>query len=328
MGRNRKKANQKLPDYVYINRGRYVYIQRINGVQQKPVVMGKVSDTPLHELYSAYNDLTAPNNTDTVQYLADQYLASDKFKALKSGTETKRNLKTILAAPCNGKTLGDANYRDVTTGLIQQYIDWRAMVAANREIAALSSAWSWCYRRDITLTPNPVKGVERFKESHRTRLVSEAEYMAVYALASKPYKVAMELAYLCRMRRSEVLDTRYKDVTDDGLDTRRLKGSKDAITLWSDRLRAAVDMGMAGKIKTSEMPLVTTDKGTQIRGNAFSKQFKILVDKSGVEPFTFHDLKRRGVTNFDGDKKDAGGWQSEAMVRTYDMSKLKAKATE
>ena len=38
----------------------------------------------------------------------------------------------------------------------------------------------------------------------------------------------------------------------------------------------------------------------------------------GIERFTFQDLKAKGVSDFDGDKKKASGHKSEAMVAVYD----------
>ena len=71
----------------------------------------------------------------------------------------------------------------------------------------------------------------------------------------------MEIAYLCRMRRSEVLDLRVKDIEDAGFNTRRLKG----------------------KLRIPEMTIV----GMSVKGDAFTQGFRKLVKKSGVEWFTF-----------------------------------------
>ena len=75
------------------------------------------------------------------------------------------------------------------------------------------------------------------------------------------------------------------------------------------------------------MPMFT-DNGSGIKPNAFSKAFVKLVKAAGVEPFTFHDLKSRGVSGFSSDKMDAGGWKDLKMVNVYDRSKLKVDATE
>jgi len=52
---------------------------------------------------------------------------------------------------------------------------------------------------------------------------------------------AMEIAYLCRMRLSEVLDLTDSNELPTGLLIKRRKGSRDNITEWNPRLRAAWD---------------------------------------------------------------------------------------
>jgi len=49
----------------------------------------------------------------------------------------------------------------------------------------------------------------------------------------------MELAYLCRMRMSEVLDLTDANYLESGLLVKRRKGSKNNITEWTPRLSAA-----------------------------------------------------------------------------------------
>jgi len=40
----------------------------------------------------------------------------------------------------------------------------------------------------------------------------------------------------------------------------------------------------------------------------------------GIEPFRFHDLKRKGTTDAKGDKLAASGHKSAAMLTVYDVS--------
>ncbi|MCP3669908.1 MAG: hypothetical protein GY814_05655, partial [Gammaproteobacteria bacterium] len=90
MGRNRKKAFQKLPKYVYAQRKRIIY--RPPG--SRHVVLGGV-DTPMADIWRAYEDLTGQSK-DTLAYLVGEYLKSDKLAERKTHREIERNLKTIL----------------------------------------------------------------------------------------------------------------------------------------------------------------------------------------------------------------------------------------
>lgn len=51
----------------------------------------------------------------------------------------------------------------------------------------------------------------------------------------------MELAYMCRLRLSEVLDLDHSCLLEEGLSAIRRKGSKDALVTWTNRLRTAVN---------------------------------------------------------------------------------------
>ena len=307
-----------MPKYVYWNRYRYVY--RPPGC--KNIVLGNIT---VPEIWDAISNISG-DTKETLDYIAGEYFKGPSFAKLADPKERKRLLNVVLDTKAKGR-FGNKLYRTITPGVIRKYLDYKGTPAANREIAALSAAWSYCYERDIVTIRNPCKGVKRIKETPRTRLVKTSEYSAVYKLAPDYIKVAMELAYLCRMRRSEVLDVRCRDIESEGLNTRRVKGSDSALTLWSGRLKAAIDLGLKNKIRVPDM-LIITFRNTTIRGDTFSKRFNKLIKDAGVEPFTFHDLKAAGVSDFDGDKKVASGHKSERMVAVYDRKRKSVKPTE
>jgi integrase len=328
MGRKRKAKFQKLPKYVYDNNGTIIYRQRINGDLQRPVRLGN-SKTPLSEIWSNYEALIGKSR-DTLQYIVDQYFKGDDFKNLKSHKEVKRALGALLDQPVGDRIFGQILIVDVSPGVIRKYLDYRNNVSGNREISYLSKAWSYCYERDIVIKPNPCKGVRRKTEKPRTRYVTDEEYQLVFDLSPKYVKTAMELAYLCRMRLSETLDTRVRDIQDKGLHTRRLKGSNDAITLWSDRLRFVIDRGLKGQMRVPDMPIVNNGKGSNIRVERFKTAWQRLMKKvvlQGIKRFTFQDLKAKGVSDFEGDKKKASGHKSDRMVDVYDRKITEIEST-
>jgi len=328
MGRKRKAKFQKLPKYVYNNNGSVVYRPWVEGALQKPVRLGN-STTPLSEIWANYEALTGESR-DTLQFIVNQYFEGDDFKNLKSGKEVRRALGVLLNQPIGGQVFGRILIKDITPGVIRKYLDYRNNVAGNREISYLSKAWSWCYERDIVTIPNPCKGVRRKTESPRTRYVTDKEYKLVYDLAPEYMQTAMELAYLCRMRLSETLDTRVRDIQDKGLHTRRLKGSNDAITLWSERLHNVVNNGLRGQLRVPDMPVVNDGKGSPIKASRFHTAWQRLMKKDelrGIERFTFQDLKAKGVSDFDGDKKKASGHKSDSMVAVYDRKPTEIEST-
>ena len=141
----------------------------------------------------------------------------------------------------------------------------------------------------------------------------------------------MELAYRCRMRISEILDTKVKDIEKFGLNTRRIKGSNSALTLWSPKLKAAVDAGLKGQLRVPGMPIVNNGTGSPIRKSTFHTAWQRLMKKAvkqGVQRFTFHDLKAKGVSDFDSDKQLAGGHKDPRMTEIYDRKRKEVEATD
>ena len=54
---------------------------------------------------------------------------------------------------------------------------------------------------------------------------------------------------------------------------------------------------------------------------------KMALEKGLKERFTFHDLKAKGVTDFDGDKQKAAGYRSVQMPDVYNRKPEKTPST-
>ncbi len=133
----------------------------------------------------------------------------------------------------------------------------------------------------------------------------------------------MEVAYLCRARKGEVLALTRHDVLAEGLRIRRTKGSKTNIVRWSERLRAAVATCINKERTVSTTILFSDSHGQQILETTFDTSWQRLMQKIQTEfgeenRFHFHDLKAKGVSDDEGDKQKGSGHKSAAMVATYD----------
>ena len=107
--------------------------------------------------------------------------------------------------------------------------------------------------------------------------------------------------------------------------------ARDNITGWTPRLRAAIDLALSQHPKKVPiMHLICNTKGQKITESAFDsawQRFRKAMDKAGIEPFKFHDLKAKGASDFDGSIMDAGGWKTEAMAAVYNRKKKVVRAT-
>ena len=151
----------------------------------------------------------------------------------------------------------------------------------------------------------------------------------------------MEIAYLCRMSLSEVIDITDDDEHPEGLYIRRRKGSKDNIVEWTDRLKTTFNAAKQKRtdiLKAKKQPIPfksenrhifiserTGDKlqvsSVKTAKSRIDKKAKEKAEKLGIEynHFWFHDLKRKGVSDTKGDKQEASGHRNASMLQIYDV---------
>ncbi|MCA1852355.1 MAG: hypothetical protein LC647_08165, partial [Beggiatoa sp.] len=296
----------------------------------------------LRQLWEAYEALRGDTGRGTLRWLCEQYLASPAFAAKRPATQSDYQFchRQILATKlANGDVFGDVALHHIKPGTLVKYLHRRgpdAPVRANREIAYLSIVFSWAYARDMVKL-NPVKGVERLPESARTRYVEDGEYEAVYRQARTKVKAtylapAMELAYLMRLRQIEVRALQKSDCILEGVRARRRKGSREQIVEWSTRLQAAVAAADTCS-DVGSIYVLHDRRGQPITKSAFDSAWNTLMNEclsSGdlTERFHFHDLKAKGVSDFDGDKQQAAGHKTPQMAAVYDRKIHRIKPTK
>jgi integrase len=114
---------------------------------------------------------------------------------------------------------------------------------------------------------------------------------------------------------------------------RRRKGSRDNLTTWTPRLRAAI-----AEAKNLVLPaavpidpaIVRGQMGGRLTESGFQTTWQRLmtaaIEKGVIEErFTFHDLKAKGVSDSSGDKQAASGHKTAAMVKVYDRKLTQVK---
>ncbi len=152
----------------------------------------------------------------------------------------------------------------------------------------------------------------------------------------------MELAYLCRLRGIEAVTLTDANELDDGVQTNRRKGSRDNVVCWTPRLRAAWEGAKSYRRRiwaSQSYPIpalaerrfiIVAAHGGQLQKSSLDSTWQRFITraiKDGViteeQRFALHDLKRRGITDTPGDRKqkqDASGHRDEAMLDIYDFS--------
>lgn len=318
-------------------------------------------DARLSDLHRVAEEFQGIDRT-SLAWLLDQFLTSETFKKLAPGTQSgyvymsdvAKSLPTKL-----GKPLGDLTVARMTPPLIQRMVDTIASqgtpTKANQILRLLRRVFHWGVNRGHC-QHNPARGIEQAKERKRRRLPTTEVVTRIVEFARTrgaqtartegavpPYLwIAMEIAYLCRLRGIEVVTLSDANATEEGVLTNRRKGSRDNIVRWTPRLRSAWDAAVAirttafertrrpSPIKPDARALFVSEGATPLDKSSldtsWQRLMRLAVEKKVItteQRFGLHDLKRKGVTDTPGnraDKREASGHKSEAMMDVYDLS--------
>jgi len=311
MGRKRTKDSW-LPARVYKGKSAYEF---------RPIGGGCIRLCPLdsskakvHKRFS--EELEKLEKTSgTFEELALLYQDSEKFKKLspRSQTDYLNYHKRV------NKVFGKVDVNKIQPVHIRKYMDKRGKkseIQANREKAYISAVYKWGFQRGKA-DGNPCKGVESFQEESRTRYITDKEYLAVYKAATAPLKIGMELAYLCAARKGDILNMTRSQLKKEGLYIKQSKTGKEQIKRLSPRLRAALKLS-AGKIKS--MYLVHKADGGKYSVSGFDTLWKNAVETAGLKGagFTFHDIKAKSISDYEGDKQKFSGHKTPKQAQDYD----------
>ena len=331
MGTVRKTQNKALPKYVYRNVKR-VFVRHPDGHETYLAP----ADATVEQIWQAYLQIDTkpaprkpvkPEPVLTLQVLVDRFLTSPQFYERAEGTRTdaRKAYKAVCGTKLSGGSFSQIGLIPadlITTVFIRQYADSRGETAkkrANAEISYLSILFGWAKERGL-VKENPCFGIKKYKLAPRVRYVTDEEYDRMFALARPEVQAVMELAYLCRLRQNEVLSLTDANLRDDGLLAARGKGSKSQIIEWSPRLRAAVDLAKSiPRSKKTDRLIVSSSSGEPLSLVALKLAWQKSRLKYGEDmTWTLHDLKAKGVSDFEGDKHAASGHKTPQMTSVYD----------
>jgi site-specific recombinase XerC len=264
-----------LPPKVHIRNGRYYYVHqnRWNGLTR--VEAGEAA------LRQALAEIQSPTPR-TVAQLVDFWMASDTGLAERTMQSYRSGLGRIASV------FGQLPVHALTSGTVAQYLARRGGVKANREMAALSSVYSWAMRQGYA-THNPCHGVRRNPEKPRDRYVTNKELSVALRRAPIEGRELLLAAYLTGLRQGDL-----RALTKDGLGREGLlltegKGKKRLVVAWSYPLRQLV----ARALVRSKCDRVFTNS----RGEPWTLwAVQSLMRRLEVE-WTFHDVRAKAESD-------------------------------
>ncbi|QAU22852.1 integrase [Dyella sp. M7H15-1] len=313
----------------------------------------------LSELHKISEELSGVNKK-SLAWLLEQFHGSRQFKELAARTQANY---TYLARITKATTtaigpLGTLDVARMTPEFWQRLVDRIANdtpTQANQILRYVRRVFRWGVNRGHC-NHNPAQGVEQAKERQQRRLPAAEVYARVLQFAQArgeraahsegsvaPYLwIAMELAYLLRLRGIEVITLTDANASQEGVTTNRRKGSRDNVVRWSPRLRSVWDAAVAYRKQavtkharpTPLLPrdhfLLVSQKGTPLRKSSLDtawQRLMITAMREGIltaeQRFSLHDLKRKGITDTPGtraDKQLASGHRDQSMLDVYDLS--------
>ena len=182
---------------------------------------------------------------------------------------------------------------------IRQYMDIRGQVAkvrANREKALFSHLFNRAREWGYTATQNPCKGVKGFKETGRSRYITDEEFNQVKAQAHFTVVDAMDLALLTGQRPADVLKLKRTDIRDG------------ALWIVQNKTGARLGIEIIGELATTiariyERPrraisayLIQDENGQPLTQGALRSRFDKARTLAKVD-FQFRDIRAKAATD-------------------------------
>lgn len=315
----------------------------------------------LAEIHAAFEEFTKQpaEHPLTFRHMSEQFQQNILWRNLSPLTQKDYincHNAIVNRATKNGGLLGDQLLEHWTKALILNYRDKRAETSpqrANKELSYIKRLFSWAFEYEL-IKDNISLGISKAKVTPRSHYVEDADYyfMLETAKASEYDYLfyAMELAYLCMLRRQELVDLTMANELPEGLLIHRRKGSRTNIMQWSDRLETIwkdANKRALSIYEQRQQPvpikkehrklLISARTGDPITADGLSTAWERVTELAKLsavaqgrefKQFWLHDIKKRAITDYKGDKMQASGHKSQNMMNIYDLSVPVVKPSE
>lgn len=287
MGRPRKH-NKHLPPRCYQRHGAYYYVHRGEWVR-----LGARLDDAL----SAYARIIEKPDQPAVApitALMARFMVHCEREGLAHNTmRAYRYAEHEIVSAFREFDLPDIRPSDVAI-----YLDSMGdrPASANIHRAVLKSALKLAVRAG-QIDRNPVDEIAPFRQSARSRYITDAEYAAIWQAASPMLRPIIDYAYLTAQRISDVLATRLVQLTDAGIEIDQEKTNKRLLIAWSDDLHAVVTEAKAAQTPRSAVFLFPGRDGSARKYNTVYNAWAAATEKAGVADANIHDIRAKSLTD-------------------------------
>ena len=290
----RKKARTSMPsvDRVFIRHGSYHYdLGRDENGKRRSMVLCRISDGE-HAVYAALARIVKPG-ARTVREMYESFLTHGTADLAPRTRLDYVTYKEALYA-----VFGDCDPDDVESHEIAQYLEKRtAKKLANKEVAALSSAYNHAMRRGL-VKRNPCRGVRRNKVKPRDRYVRHDEFLAVFNASPEHVQDLMAGIYLMVIRPGEARKLRRSCITPEGVLIEESKTGKRKVVEWSPALQFFLTRACS---RAPSSPYVfTNSRGEPWTEFAMHSALKRIWPTLPTARWRWHDLRAKGESDHKG----------------------------
>jgi integrase len=190
---------------------------------------------------------------------------------------------------------------------------------ANRLLTVLRMVFEYALEQEL-VDSNPAVGIKRLAEGKRDRLLSQAEYAAIYAKSPPRLQVVLDLLRLTGQRVTDVLGIKRADLQAEGIYFQQRKTSAKLIVRWSPELRQAVERAKALVGTVTGMTLLQGRAGKPVDYRSTHDQWVKACLAAGVEDADLRDLRPVAATEAKRQGLDPTallGHTSQSMTKRY-----------
>ena len=133
----------------------------------------------------------------------------------------------------------------------------------------------------------------------------------------------MTVLYLTAMRKKDLLKLVRPDLRDDGMFVQQSKTGTKQLKEWTPELRQAINQALAIPSTHPTMHVFHNSSGGPLSESSLNNDWRDAMAAAREEVpmlanFTIHDLKAKGISDFEGDKQLFSGHKTQRQVDAYD----------
>lgn len=212
--------NNKLPPCVYLKHGAYWLVKR---GKWNRLTSNLAEVDHLYHLWMA-NDFKPPSTGNTPLEVDAYWKHIQKLneeraeKGLPPKFAAKTHYNYFRCSLEFKRVFAEFNVDEITTGKIHDYIETieNTPAQANLVLSFMTNFFARLAKKD-RIKFNPAKGIEKFKQKHRERYITDEEYLAIRKHAETRLQLLMDLALLSSQRIGDLLTIENEDIKDDHL---------------------------------------------------------------------------------------------------------------